>query len=61
MINRLKAVSPNVTTYYNLPLNEALIDDGSGRLCLQEGNTLYNVSCRCNAVLSMLCACPLFT
>ena len=57
MMNRLKALSSNDTTYYNLPLDEELIDDGVGRLCLQESNTLYNVSR--TALLGMLCGMPL--
>ena len=55
MMNRLKTLNPNATTYYNLPLSEALIDDGDGRVCLQESNTLYNVSRLCYAV--PCCAC----
>jgi hypothetical protein len=45
MLNRLRALSSsNETTYNGLPLNETLIDDGSGQLCMQEANALYNVS-----------------
>lgn len=45
MLKRLKQLNLNETTYHGLPLGESLIDDGSrGRLCVQEPNTLYNVS-----------------
>lgn len=53
MLNRLRALSSsNETTYNGLPLNETLIDDGSGQLCMQEANTLYNVS---SLALSLRC------
>ena len=53
MLNRLRALSSSNETMYNgLPLNETLIDDGSGQLCMQEANALYNVS---SLALSLQC------
>jgi len=45
VLNRLSALNSGDMLYNGMPLNEGLIDDGSGRLCMQETNTLYNVSC----------------
>ena len=53
MMDRLRKLNPNDTSYYNLPLDEGLIDDGDGRLCIQESSTLYNVS-----RLFLLCMLP---
>ena len=57
-MDRLSKLSPNDTTYYNMPLEEGLIDDGDGRLCIQESDTLYNVSSF--FLLCMLCGIPPF-
>ena len=40
---RLQRLVPNATVYNGLSLNESLVLDGSGGLCIQEPNTLYQV------------------
>ena len=45
MLDRLRQLNTSEAVYNGLPLNEALIfDEGTERLCMQEENTLYNVS-----------------
>ena len=45
MLDRLKQLNTSEAVYNGLPLDEALIfDEGTERLCMQEENTLYNVS-----------------
>ena len=47
MLDRLKQLNASDSVYNGLPLDETLIfDEGTGRLCMQEENTLYNVSPR---------------
>ena len=45
MLDRLKQLNTSAAGYNGLTLDEALIlDQGTERLCMQEENTLYNVS-----------------
>ena len=44
ILDRLRRLAPASAVVYNgLPLNETLILDGAGRLCVKEANTLYLV------------------
>ena len=44
ILDRLRRLAPASAVVYNaMPLNETLILDGAGRLCVKEANTLYLV------------------